>query len=822
MGGYRFCVHVMTAGFLAAAGSAALSGLAATATAEPAGGGGSHESGSHESSRSHAGSSSGDSARHSAGSGSSESAGASQSRQTKTIGTSSTSTNSESSAAGGGSTVHGGAAGSGTAVSNSGGAQATAGGQTAGHSAAVKPKTAATPSGDASSSADGRNSPSGAKAVTKTRALTEPKPSTSGVSGTPAAVDKPAAVTVAGGAEAARPASQQQPAGGKSVSETSTGPGAALPDHTTMSAAVNGVKGEVKADQTQLVDPQSLQPNVIHKSESPSSVSSALTGDTDQARRVGPQTPGRESSRSASHAAVDRGAKTADTAGLLSSSVGPGADNAVTSTVRIAQGSPSTAAITDVKVPEHLATVQIPNRPSPIAGADTLAVPATVAAAAVTAPTAPAPVAPVAPPLPVPVVPANAPTAPGGTTASITSALADVRKRSEASGDTVTQEPANPAQAPHVQNAASTTQAVDAGDDSVLTSAEALTGVASAAAQAPENVPHVRVARDISSVAAAADDFAGRSTELSGKAKQLAADAAKQTAAKAKVVADEASLRQRYEALTAERVQLNAAIDQHNENLATVNADDAAIARDNAALSADILKHNAASPLFKIWPLNVGYNAEGAALAARQAALNTRIIANTQAKLKFDAEGAELNAQGASIHARTDEQLAEGIALEQRKTELQQSGQELEQRVSAQDAAAQQFADDIGQALDQYTPQIIEHAYDRHRAEFPNVNSREDLEAIIRDTVENADIVRGIYNERMMYRALYFKKDPTGDGGTVVFIDPNTSQGATEPRGGTVFRPDNGLQYVQDQIKKSDTALGKNPPESTGQESTEL
>lgn len=442
-----------------------------------------------------------------------------------------------------------------------------------------------------------------------------------------------------------------------------------------------------------------------------------------------------------------------------------------------------------------------------------------VVAEAVTAPPAPAP-APVVPvgPLPVPVVPANAPTVPGGASASITSALADVRKRSDGSGDTVTQEPVNTAgQVLHVQNTANTTASLGSDDGGALTSTEALTGVAAAAAQESENVPHVRVRRDVSGVGDVAGDFTGRASELSGKAKQLAADTAKQTAAKAKQVADEASLRQRYEALTAERVQLNAAIDQHNEKLVTVNADDAAIQQENTALTAAILKHNAVSPLFKIWPLNGPYNAEGAALAARQAAFNARVIANTQAKLKFDAEGAQLNAQGASIHARTDEQMAEGIALEQRKTELQQSGQELQQRVSEHDADAQQFANDIGQSLDQYAPQIANHSLRDHATEFPGVDTAQDLAPIIRDTVQNADIVRGIYNPRMGYRAMYFKKDPTGDGGTVVFIDPNQGRD-----GGTVFRPEIGLVYVQDQIRKSDAALGKNPPANAGQEGAEL
>ncbi|SHU30247.1 Uncharacterised protein [Mycobacteroides abscessus subsp. bolletii] len=554
----------------------------------------------------------------------------------------------------------------------------SAGGQTAGNSAAVKPKAAATRSGDAAASADGRNSGSDAKAVTKTRALTDPKPATSGTSGATAATDKPAASTVTGDAEAAGHGAKQQPSGVKSVGEPGTGAGAVQSEHNTASVAARGANGEVKADQTQLVDLKPLQLKATHDSASPSSVPSALTGGTGQAKRVDAQRSGRDASRSASHAGTDVGAKATDTSGSLSTSiVADAAGRAVTSTVRIGQSSPATSTVTDVKVPEHLTTVQVPTRQSSPATTETSVAPKTVAVAAVTAPTAPAP-APVAPvaPLPVPVVPANAPTAPGGATASITSALADVRKRGEGSGDTVTQEPANTGQVLRVQNAANTTASLGADHGSTLTSTEALAGIAAAAAQDPENTPRVRVARDTSSVAGAADDAAAQLAavrdEFVGKATQLGAD-------RAKLVADSTALREKHDALTAERQKLEADLEKHNKNLATVNADDAAIARDNAALTADILAHNAAVAA------GGGSNAEAAALAVRQAALNARITANTQAKLKYNIEAAQLNSQQASINARADENLAEGIRL-------QQQAQEFGTRVT-------QFTEDLGKAL---------------------------------------------------------------------------------------------------------------------------
>lgn len=681
MSGYRFCVHVVTAGFLAAAGSAALSGLAATAAAEPSGGGshdsGSHDSGSHESSRSHAGSNAGGhSAGHSAGSGSSESAGgASATQKSKTAGS--------SGSAAGVSSGHGAAN---TGTGSSGGAQVAAGADTAGHSVTAQSKEPGARRVDAPASA--ANGDSIQKPVTKTRALTDPKPSTSGISG---ASGKPAASPVTGVAgTAGSTATQQAQSTAKPASPSISGSGSLLPDHRNAAATTS----DVNTDHGPLGDVKLVQPNAIQKNEkkdeSSSSVPSAHPDSTEQQlKQAGIQTPNRESNHPGDRAITDAGGKTADTTGPQNksdkSTVAPGTDRAVTSTVHITQNSPAASALTDATGPAQVASVQVPTRPSLTARAQTLTAPATVATAAVTAPTAPAPapVAPVGPP-PVPAVPANAPTTPGGgTTASITSALADVRKRDQGSGDTVTQEPVNTEQTLHVQNAANTTQAVGTGDDSTLTSTEALAGVAAAAAQDPENVPRVRVARDTSSVAGAADDAgltdAAQVAQIRGtfltKATELGAD-------RAQLVADSTALREKHDALTAERQKFETELDKHNKNLATVNADDATIARDNAALTADILAHNAAVAA------GGGSNANAAALAVRQAALNARIIANNQAKLKYNIEAAQLNSQQASINARADENLAEGIRLQQR-------AQEFGTRVT-------QLTDDLGRALEPY------------------------------------------------------------------------------------------------------------------------
>ncbi|WP_078345167.1 hypothetical protein [Mycobacteroides chelonae] len=148
---------------------------------------------------------------------------------------------------------------------------------------------------------------------------------------------------------------------------------------------------------------------------------------------------------------------------------------------------------------------------------------------------------------------------------------------------------------------------------------------------------------------------------------------------RAKLVADSTALREKHDALTADKQRVEAAIAEHNKNLAAVNADDAAIASDNAALTAEILAHNAAVAA------GGGSNAEAAALAVKQAALNARITANTQAKLKYNIESAQLNSQQASINARADENLAEGIRL-------QQQAQEFSTKVS-------QFSEDLGTTL---------------------------------------------------------------------------------------------------------------------------
>ncbi|WP_074248628.1 hypothetical protein [Mycobacteroides abscessus] len=537
-----------------------------------------------------------------------------------------------------------------------------------------------TATGDAAASADGRNSGSGTKPVTKTRALTDPKPSTSGVLGASVAADKPVASTVAGVAEAAGAKAKEQLSGGKAVSETSAGAGAVQSEHNTASVAAGGAK----ADPTQLSDLKPLQPNVTHDIASPSSVPSVLTDDTGQAKPADAQTPARESNRSASHAGTDAGAKATDTSGSLrTSTVTDTVGGAVTSTVRIGQSSPATSAITDVKAPEHLTTVQIPTRQSSTATTQTSAASKTVAVAAVTAPAAPAP-APVAPvaPLPVPVVPANAPTAPGGATASITSALADVRKRGEGSGDTVTQEPANTGQVLHIQNvsAAAVTEGSGEAVDTALRQAvkEQVADVTgafeTAATQEAEDAPRIRVRRDIGSANNAGDgavppgggsegvpelpDVPPLPDPISDPFNFVKANHQFQADVK-KATDDLAAWRQRQQVLEADKEQFRTSVEQYNKAATALNSEDASIQQENATLTADILKHNATSPLFKIWPLNGAYNAEGAALAARQAAFNARVIAHNNQKIVLDRAAELIRSQEENINARAGLQQAE-------------------------------------------------------------------------------------------------------------------------------------------------------------------
>lgn len=663
MAGHRLCVHVVAAGFVAAAGSAALSGLAATAAADPDGAGSHGSASSHDSGKGHSSSGNGQGA---GGSGSSDSAGASKARQSSQSKTAGTSAASGSAASGGVSSVHG-VAGSGNSVGNSGGVQVSAGGQTAGQSAAAKSKAAARQSGDASASVDGRNGGSGEQPAAKTRALTDPKPNTSGVLGaTAAAVDKSAASTAA----------RQQSSGGMSVSEAGAGSGVVQPDRNSAPAVASGIKG----DQGQSVDSQSLQPNAIHKSESASSVPVALAGDIGQSGSVGAQMLGRESNRSArvgtDRATTDVGAKatgTAESPALQNKgAVGPGingVDGAVTSTVRITQSFRSPSAVTDVKSPEHLTTVQIPTRARLSAQTEALTAPATVAVAALTAPAAPAP-APVVPvgPLPVPVVPANAPTAPGGAMASISSALADVRKRSEGSGDTVTQEPTNSEQALHIQNvrAASVTEGPIDAVDTALGHAvqEQVTditdAVQTAAVQEADDTPHIRVRRDIGS-----DTNAGGSEgvpelpdvpqlpdPISDPFNFVKANHQFQADVK-KATDDLAAWRARQQVLEADKAQFRSAVEQYNKAATALNSEDASIVQENTALTAAILAHNAAAAA------GGGSNAEAAALATRQAAFNARVIAHNNQKILLDRAAELIRSQEANINARAQLQQAE-------------------------------------------------------------------------------------------------------------------------------------------------------------------
>lgn len=154
MSGYRFCVNVVTAGFLTAAGSAGWLGFGATAAADPGGG----SSSSHDSGGSHSsagGSHSSGSSQRSSGSGASGSAGSRSGHDSKTSGPAGASP---------------GASGSNSGTKSSGSADA----------AATKPNA---PSGSHSAdspSAAAKQAGSGGGVPTKEkRALTDPKPGTS-------------------------------------------------------------------------------------------------------------------------------------------------------------------------------------------------------------------------------------------------------------------------------------------------------------------------------------------------------------------------------------------------------------------------------------------------------------------------------------------------------------------------------------------------------------------------------------------------------------------------------------------------------------------
>ncbi|MBE5460960.1 hypothetical protein E3G69_000755 [Mycobacteroides abscessus] len=266
---------------------------------------------------------------------------------------------------------------------------------------------------------------------------------------------------------------------------------------------------------------------------------------------------------------------------------------------------------------------------------------------------------------------------------SIASALTQVSKRSQA-GDTVSQEPPTAGRGLQVQNisAAAVTEGSGEAVNTALGQAVQMqvadisNTLETAAVQKAEDAPRIRVRRDTSS----ADD-AGltdaqkvaqiRETYLT-KATELGAE-------RAKLAADSAALRAKHDALTVERQQLNAAIEEHNKGLPGIEATDRELQQENAELTAKILAHNARAAA------HTASNTEAAALAIQQASLNTRILIHNQYKQYYNAEKYRLDAQEASVNARADENLAEGIRLRQR-------GAEFSQRVT-------QLTEDLGKAL---------------------------------------------------------------------------------------------------------------------------
>ncbi len=629
MAGHRFCVHVVAAGFVAAAGSLALADLSAVASAEPDGGGAHGSAGSRDSGKGHSSSGGG---QHSAGSESGSS------QQSKSSGVSG------GSGAGGVSSGHGGADSGNNG--NSGGVKGLGGQDAAGRSVAVKPKNAesdpkARRAGSAASPA-AENGGADAKSVTKPRALTDPKPDASGISRTPVAADVPAVATGVGVVQTAGSAVQHP------------------------------------------VDGHSLQPSATQKNV-PAAVDAqkARSGDDARVKQPGTEMPGRASGGSVSGVGRKAQVKAATSAAESASKDAPTVDkagNAVTSTVRIAHAFPSTSAITDVKAPEHLTTVQIPSGSRP---AVAQVAPVKPSAVVVTAPAPVAPLRPLPAPAPAPAVPANTPSAPGTAMTSIASALTQVSKRSQA-GDTVSQEPPTAGRGLQVQNisAAAVTEGSGEAVNTALGQAVQMqvadisNTLETAAVQKAEDAPRIRVRRDTSS----ADD-AGltdaqkvaqiRETYLT-KATELGAE-------RAKLAADSAALRAKHDALTVERQQLNAAIEEHNKGLPGIEATDRELQQENAELTAKILAHNARAAA------HTASNTEAAALAIQQASLNTRILIHNQYKQYYNAEKYRLDAQEASVNARADENLAEGIRLRQR-------GAEFSQRVT-------QLTEDLGKAL---------------------------------------------------------------------------------------------------------------------------
>ncbi len=247
---------------------------------------------------------------------------------------------------------------------------------------------------------------------------------------------------------------------------------------------------------------------------------------------------------------------------------------------------------------------------------------------------------------------------------SITSALTQVSKRSQA-GDTVSQEPPSVEQRLHVQKASASAVTEGSGEavNTVLGQAvqmqvaDIANAFETAAVQKAEDAPRIRVRRDLSSAAAAAPDA------FAEKVQALKAE-------RVKLVADSAALRAKHDALTADRLKLEATIAEHNKALPGIEATDRRLQQENAALTADILAHNARAVA------HTASNTEAAALAIRQASLNTQILIHNQYKLHYNAEGMKLNAQQASVNARADENLAEGIRLQQRDLQMTSSALE--------------------------------------------------------------------------------------------------------------------------------------------------
>lgn len=263
----------------------------------------------------------------------------------------------------------------------------------------------------------------------------------------------------------------------------------------------------------------------------------------------------------------------------------------------------------------------------------------------------------------------------------------------------------------------------------------------------------------------------------------LAESANSYTVDRAKAAADKAVTAQKQVAFDVERAQFSTSVSQYNIDATALNGKEFLLIQENASLKAAIAANNAAAAVGLAPP------GQQAALAAWQASLNTRIVAYNAEKSALDARAVGIRAVEAGLNVRAVSLNAEQLLQAQQVKDLAARKEALDQALDV--------------VLDEYAARIASgHAFKEHIQQFPQATSKQELEMIVRDTVKNADVMRGLYNAKVgKARAVYFKKDPTGDGGVVVFLDSTTADG------GTIFRRDDGLEFVLKVINGSDELL---------------